>query len=187
MIEWEYDSAATPSTIIAPSTFKVPVTIPESQTATPIGYRQIAAKVVEMSEEAKIQFAQIKADLANLRGQVDGMAAALITLGTSSELEPKLPPSIEVLTATLGTDFANPAWATLLDRVADAELNTHYMPAVLNGALAAPRPSVRAAAARAIAVLDRPRALRLLPALIEKETNRVAAGIMKAALAAAQL
>ncbi len=139
-----------------------------------------------MSSEVKTQFAQITSDLASLSARVDRMAYALTVPVLEAEFPVSLPATRAELLDHLGKDFSEPDWAELFDAVADAGIFSSYLPQLALDALTSVRGSVRAAAARALAASDEATAVRVLPSVIAKESNAVAASIMRSALASAR-
>lgn len=72
--------------------------------------------------------------------------------------------------------------AALFDFVADHDLQAPDLASAAEAKLEAGLPSVRAAAARVLAVQEPDRARSLLPAFIDREQNKLAAAIMRSAL-----
>lgn len=162
------------------------VTIPDSPAATPAGYAPLEARVLEMALDSKVQFAMLSADVSRLAIRVDELAASLVGGEAIEDDGFVLPAQSAAIIETLGTDIAATAWASWLDAVADANANAPYITDLALNALTSTRGSVRAAAARALAVADGAIASKVLPGVIASEPNRFAASVMKSALDAVQ-
>lgn len=184
--EW-FEGAS--SSVSDPSpTFRVlkQVTIPDSPAGTPSGYTPLEARVLEMALDSKTQFARLSAEVGRLAGRVDELASALSGSSTDEDDYFVLPEDADGLFQRLGSDFAAPPWATWFDAVADANAQAPYVADLALRALSSSRGSVRAAAARALATASEATAADVLPEAISRETNRFAASVMEAALAAAR-
>lgn len=167
------------------------VTVPESPSQTRSIYNHLDQRMVQMTLETKVWFTKIEADISNLADRLSRVVSALDGPFAQADSERGavpyfLPESSEELVKAFGADYASVEWAEFLDRAVEEEAHAPYLADLAQRALSSSRASVRAAAARALALADDRVAAEMLPAAIRSEKNLAAASVMRAALAAAR-